>query len=200
MVTLTRKLSDFSLPLTFEDKMSIFQERIYGWYLNVADIVINGEKDTTGKILIEAIPHSAYGVLNIVLPYFEMIAKYQDGYVNIKKRKSSRYFKKGMFSVFPELSKEPKKIVDDLLDMFYKKVRCGLLHSYHTGDKIFITNEIKGAIGIQKNYRLLINPHILVTILKLHFINYIIQLKDVKNSKLRNNFEKKFDSDNSPII
>jgi hypothetical protein len=127
-----------------------------------------------------------------------MIAKYQDGYVNIKKRRSIRYFKRGMLSVFPELSKEPQKIVNDLLDLFYKKVRCGLLHSYHTGDKVIITNEIAGAIGLQKNYTLLVNPHLLVPALKQHFKKYVVQLKDIKNTNLRDNFEKKFDSDNSP--
>lgn len=41
MVTPTRKLSDFTLPLTLESKISIFHERIVGWYLNIAEKNIN---------------------------------------------------------------------------------------------------------------------------------------------------------------
>jgi hypothetical protein len=49
-------------------------------------------------------PHAEYAVLDILMSYFEMIAKYREGY--LRTNKSRIYFKKGVRFVYPELNKK----------------------------------------------------------------------------------------------
>ena len=48
-----------------------------GWKLNIADQIINGGEEQP------AIKHSGYATLDIVFSYFEMIAKYEDGFAKV---------------------------------------------------------------------------------------------------------------------
>ena len=68
--------TDFSWPLSIDDKITVFCDRIYGWQLDIADQIINYRKGSNDEI-IEGLPHAGYAVLHLVLSYFEMIAKYR---------------------------------------------------------------------------------------------------------------------------
>jgi len=191
-VTPKHMLSDFSLPLNLKTKITIFFERIDGWQLNVADKLINGVRDESGKIV--DFSESAYAVLHIVLSFFEMIAKYYHGYTG---NKSKYYFKEGVRLIFPDLKQHPdKQAVDQLLDDLYSGVRCGLYHYSFTSTRVFIRNDICGAIGITRQRKLLINPQILVRHLRGFLQSYVEDLRNVNNNTLRQNFEKRFDFDN----
>ena len=88
-VTPKRRLRDIPKNRTLDDKIDIFYERIYGWKLDIADQLINGKviQNEKGKVIIEGNPQAAYATMDIILSYFEMIPKYQDGYINTKKWK-----------------------------------------------------------------------------------------------------------------
>ncbi len=73
--------SAFTGPLTDEQKIELFADSVRGWQLDVAERLIASD------------PHSGLAVLSIVLSYFEMMAKYRDGYA--AKGKSKEYFSKG---------------------------------------------------------------------------------------------------------
>lgn len=193
-VTPKRMRSDFILPISLDQKITIFFERIDGWQLSIADRIINGIRDEKGKIVSCPLPDSAYAVLSIALSFFEMIAKYESGYIG--KGQSEFYFKKGVRSVFPELKKYPRMLVDDLLDVLYNGVRCGLYHSGFTNLKVFIRNDVKGAIGLTKQKRLIVNPELLVPALRKYLEEYIERLQAFRNAQLRKNFEKRFDFEN----
>ncbi len=188
--------TNFSWPLSIDDKMTIFLDRTDGWQLDIAGQLINGKKGPNGKVITKAIPHSGFAVLHIVLSYFEMIAKYQDGFTG--RAKSEYYFKQGVYSVFPQLKTGPSQIVDSLLDVLYSGGRCSLYHSGITDPRIILTYGIKDpmAFDAQKS-TLVINPHLLPSGLKAHLKDYVKQLRDVNNSVLRENFEKRFDFDAS---
>lgn len=184
--------TDFSWPLSIDDKITIFLDRTNGWQLDIADQCINGRKGPDGKFIAKPIPHSGFAVLLIVLSYFEMIAKYQDGFTG--KGKSEHYFKQGVYSVFPQLKRESSQAVDDLLNVLYSGGRCALYHRGMTDPRIILTADIEFPMFFDaREKRLVINPHRLVPALKNHLEEYGKQLLDTNNSNLRKNFERRFD-------
>lgn len=186
---------DFSVPLSTDDKIRIFTDRTLGWQLDIADCVINGKKASAGVNIIEPIQHSGFAVLFIVTSYFEMIAKYMDGYMS--HNRSKEYFKKGVYSVFPDLTKldnGEKVAVERSLDILYRDVRCSLYHGGLTSQKIVLTGNSPEPIGYNKTSdQLVINPHLLVPNMKKHFGWYVQQLTNKVNTQLRSKFEARFD-------
>jgi hypothetical protein len=189
-VTPRRKFSDIPKNITLDYKIDVFSERINGWKLDIADQLINGKYDEQGRIIAEGNPHAGYAVLDILLSYFEMIAKYQDGYLGTSE--SEHYFKKGIRMVFPDSQTADQNTVEKLLELLYHGTRCGMYHAGVTDTRIFLMGTENPPIFFHKG-KLFINPHKLVVAIKNHFDEYISQLKDVKNSRLRQNFEKRFD-------
>jgi hypothetical protein len=186
-VTPKRKKSDFTFPLSIEDKINIFYERIDGWQLNIADQLAGGVTDRQGRIIDSS--ESAYAVLQVIFSFFEMIAKYHDGYTGMSNKP---YFEKGVKSIFPEMCYYPK-----LMDALYRDVRCGLYHVGYTSPLVFIRNDIPSAIALTNQGRLWINPQILVSKLREYFRSYTKLLKNVTNTQLRRNFEIRFDFDSA---
>jgi hypothetical protein len=192
-VTPKRRLKDLPKDITIESKIDIFYERINGWKLDIADELINGRRTKQeGTTVASGNLHAGYAVLDITLSYFEMIAKYYYGYVD---KSSERYFKKGVRMVFPESKNDKPELVEQLLDTLYSGARCGMYHVGLTDTQIFLTGEGNAALVFRSDGKIVINPHILVRVLKSHFNDYIKQLRDPKNSRLRRNFEKRFDQD-----
>lgn len=182
---------DFSSPLTIDQKIILFEDRVIGWQLGIANQVINGDSISTGRPNENSIHGSGFAVLSIVFSYFEMIAKFSDGYT--EKDKSKEYFNKGVHQVFQELDNYPAIEVTNLLTILYEGVRCGLYHDGMIGSKIILTIDLESAIGYDpQNHLLIINPHRLPIALINHFSTYIKELKDPSNITLRLNFEKKF--------
>lgn len=192
--------TDFPLPHSLDTKITLFEDRVFGWKLDIADLMINGGQEKT------PIRHSGFAVLDIVFSYFEMIAKYEAGFTG---RESEKYFKLGVYSVFPELKNVPPpaptplspvgnvlSLVDAVLDLMYEGVRCGLYHSGITNGKIFLTGEINTPIAFElQNQMLVVNPHLLVPRLKAHLRDYIARLRDINNLDLRTRFETRYDFD-----
>jgi hypothetical protein len=201
-VTPKRRLRDISKNPTLDDKIDIFCERINGWKIDIADQLINGRviQNEKGKVIIEGNPHAAYATLDIILSYFEMMAKYRDGYLNAKEGKSRFYFKKGFCSVFAEeveniKEEKMRSVLDKLLDTLYDGARCGMYHIGLTDTRIFLAGGETPPIKFDSLGRITLNPHKLVKLISIHFNSYIKQLKDYGNTSLRNNFEKRFDFD-----
>src|SRR5437867_2783711 len=110
---------DFPNGLSLDQKIEVFVERVRGWQLQPA------------LEMADKIGHSGFAVLHIVMSYFEAIAKFRDGYCSMYE--SSDYFKKGFIWCFPEINELPIDQRDELLEMLYEKVRCGLYHTGITG-------------------------------------------------------------------
>ena len=199
--------TDFSFPLSLDDKITLFEDRMLGWRLNIADQIINGKKRPDGTEEYPPIQHSGYAALDIVFSYFEMIAKYEDGFADTGKSKD--YFKLGVHAVFPEYvqPKMPtgrlavpvgkvKTLFDEVLDIMYDGIRCGLYHSGTTNGRVVLTGGIEAAIAFNpQTFELYINPHLLVPKLKTHLLDYVGRLKDSKNNALRAKFEARFEFD-----
>lgn len=188
MITPFHARSYFPEVLTLDHKIQIFYERVTGWQLNIADMVINGIMyDFNQSRVTVQIKDSGFAILNILLSYFEMVAKYKAGYCG--KGQSGPYFKEGFKMVFPEFEK-----FSWLPAKMYSNVRCGLYHHGMTEEGIGLMDGDFPPITILKDKRLIINPHALVLRLKEHFQIYMKQLESDKDFRL--NFEKRFDNDN----
>lgn len=171
---------NFPSPMSLDQKIDVFEDRVKGWQLDIA------------QQCADHIHHSGFAVLDIVCSYFEMIAKFQDGFA--ASGKSKKYFKKGVYSVFPSLRNNPSQALDKLLIKLYEDVRCGLYHSGITGRGIALSGDFKYSIEFTSPPDTVnINPHRLVPDLSQHFQSYIDQLRNPKNQDLRKNFESRFD-------
>jgi len=203
-VTPRRRFKDLPKEITLDVKIDVFSERVNGWKLDIADQLINGVKNEKGEVIIEGNPHAGYSVLDIILSYFEMIAKYREGFIGEYRngrfcQNSREYFKKGVRIVFQEeLAQKDPYIVENFLNTLYSGARNGTYHNGFAGTGIFIQGGSSRALVFSSNTKqVIINPHRLVLVLKYHFTDYITQLKDKNNTELRNNFEKKFDKEQS---
>jgi hypothetical protein len=198
--------SDFQYPLGVDDKITIFEDRVLGWKLDIADRVINGRSSPESGEERPPIPHSGYATLDIIFSYFEMIAKYEDGYTQA--RQSEEYFKAGVYSVFPQMKSyqvqgnipgvqgKVVSVIDYVLDLMYDGVRCGLYHSGATNGRVELSAGFQAPLVFDsQNIALGINPHLLVPKLRAHFMDYINRLRDPNNSDLRRKFEARFDFD-----
>ena len=174
------QLSDFPSGLSVDQKIDVFEDRVEGWQLGVA------------QHLLDHYPHSGFAVLSIATSYFEMIAKYRCGYVGTGD--SKRYFKEGVYWVWPPLHQYPTQKANKLLSKLYEEVRCSLYHGGLTGPSIMLTGEAQAPIELSADHqRMVINPHLVVPQLRNHFQMYVSRLRDHAEPELRSTFEARFD-------
>ena len=188
--------SDFEWPLSLEDKITIFLERTSGWQLDVAERCIAGARDAEGREIAAPTPHAGFAVLHIVLSYFEMIAKFHQGFVPEFEwdQRSEPYFKEGVLMVLPALRRESIGLMDEVLDALYEDARCGLYHSGMTERRIVVGEGLPAAMTFTSDdRRLWIDPHLLVQAMKEHLADYGARLRDPANARLREDFERRFD-------
>ena len=175
---------EFPTGLTTDDKVEVFIARVEGWLIGPAMEMIR-----------KGIGYRAFALLAIVTSYFEMIAKYAEGFVG--EGKSGRYFKVGVQMVFPQTAlPDSEKLLDGLRD----RVRNGLYHVGMTKPKVllFDASTIPGSIGYRAEDDLIaIAPDTLVDDLRIHFGAFASQLRDKNNVRLRTNFQARFDFDNT---
>jgi len=106
--------SDFSGPLSFEQKVDLFCEQALGWQLHIADPVANGGTPFGEAAAVSPIRHSGFAVLQICLSYFETIGQY-----TATPSGSRAAFRVGVLSVFPGLAEWEEGAVSEFIDAFY---------------------------------------------------------------------------------
>jgi len=149
-----------------DKKIEIFQDRINGWQLDIAEQYIEN-------------PHSGFAILSIVLSYFEMIGAFNRGDT---KHTGSDEFKDGVCSVFSEFDINRN---GSELGKLYKLCRCGMYHIAMTRVGILLDGHYDKPLHFENN-NWKINPRILLERLKEHFNNeYVNEIKSDPN-KARN--------------
>jgi len=179
MVWISPNFQNVNFPgeMSLDQKIDVFADRVRGWQLDIAQQCAS-------------IPHSGFAVLHIVTSYFEMIAKFKAGYA--QSGGSKRYFKEGIYDVFPDLRNLPQNLQDAVIEKLYEDVRCGLYHGGITGPSIILTGDVKEPIA-GNDSQIIINPRLFVSSIQENFNSYIQKLRDSNNVILRNNFETRFD-------
>lgn len=170
--------TDFPKPWSFQAKVTVFADQVFGWQLDVADDLKTNA-------------HAGFAILSIVLSYFETIGKFEAG---DPARLSRRRFKQGIQSVIgPLATAEQLDIPPELVDALYEDVRCGMYHSSITSEKIVLTSEPRELFQ-WNGILLVINPHQLVDVVRRHFAKYVGRLMsgDPADADVRRKFERVF--------
>ena len=158
-----------------DTKILIFEDRVKEWFLEIGEELKKNNE-------------AGYIILMICMQYIENIIQLKKG--EDSSGKAGQFFKEGLKDLFPNLRQ-------DLVDLTWSSIRCGLFHNGMTGDGIFLNadegNQLEIALfKINNEDKVLINPHKFLDKVKFHFQEYINKLKDNKNTELRDNFEKMF--------
>ncbi|MGO9121739.1 MAG: hypothetical protein ACLQPD_29530 [Desulfomonilaceae bacterium] len=177
-------------------KIKIFEDRVTGWQLSIADTVMNTDWSKE-KNDFHHLQHAGYAVLHIVFSYFEMLGKYMDDYVEDldpdqeEDQKTAYYhFEKGVRYVFDERKWEG---VEKFCRIGWPDGRCALYHRMHAGYSFFIEDRDKVLEGESPD--IVVNPHILAKGLLENFKNYVSLIKDPQSGeqeKLKDSFLYRF--------
>jgi len=171
---------EFAEGWDLDDKVEVFIARVRGWQLDV--IREMEEKEISNREV---------AILVLLIGFFEMIAKYYDGYLG--RGESKHYFKKGLQLVFPDISSREQAFMESL----YSDVRCGLFHVCRPGSNVIIQDSAPGSIGFNDEHgMIMISPSNLFRDISMFFEEFSKALRDPQNIKLRQNFERRFDHDN----
>jgi len=119
----------------------------------------------------------------------ETLQQFIEGVSETPRRKNECYFKKFLISRFKE------DFDDEKAKMFYKQIRCGILHQAETKEssKIKMSHELPIVKFTKKKDGLIINRKKFHEKLKKIIKLYTEELKDTTNELLRKNFRKKMD-------
>jgi hypothetical protein len=183
----TIKKSDLSFPLTIEEKIRIFEDRVLGWQLKI------------GLSCYRTVPDGGFGALYITLSYFELFARYKKGSVDHKKPGAKFRYGFADFAKSTGFASEPEYLT--VRDLLYEGARCGLYHMGMTSKRVFI----EGNRPKMFNYdaplaRLVIDPERLILAMITHFQAYVAALRGPGNTALHRKFVAKFDHDILPQI
>jgi len=171
----------FPRPWTRDAKIALFADRVRGWQIAIAQQVASN------------VVNSGYAVLSILLSYFEMFAKYEDGFVGAGQ--SREYFRRGAQAVLGDFFPRDPTAAAATADHLYEGVRCGLYHVGQTQGQVWLTEALQGRPVMRVNEAITINPQLLVEHVRAHFGTYVAKLLDPSESDLRARFEARFDSD-----
>ncbi|MFO0958239.1 MAG: hypothetical protein U0800_12570 [Isosphaeraceae bacterium] len=155
------------------DKVEIFRDRVTGWQLDIAKEIIR-QIDATGDG--DVIHHAGYAVLSILTNYFEMIWQHIAG--TSSNRRSGDFFAYG----FKDVYKTTPLSHDDIKDIVYHRLRCGMYHDGYTRKGVTIKHNYPQDFEYDRaNDELKVNPHTLVGTLETHFAAYIAKLQPGTN-------------------
>jgi len=159
------------------DMIDVFEDQMLGWLIDPANI-LRGHQ------------HAGFGILAIVLSYFEPIGQFLDG----KAGDSKHQFVKGLRSVFPDLDPD---IPQALFNELYDQVRCGMFHQGLTKAKVLITPAGPYPIEVIHGpdhdvVQIKLVPVNLIDAIHGHLLLYVGKLRNPENVQLRENFERWF--------
>ena len=160
-----------------DDMIDVFEDQMRGWLIDPANQLVPHQ-------------HAGFGILAIVLSYFEPIGQFLEG----KTGKSKTLFTRGLKAVFPDLEKNVSaKIINEL----YDQLRCGMFHHGITKSKVVIAPNGPHSLGVAwgpkgELLQVVVVPRHLMAHLENHLTKYVGDLRDPANKKLRENFEKWF--------
>jgi hypothetical protein len=157
-----------------EDMIDVFEDQMLGWLIEPANRLRDYE-------------HAGFGILAIVLSYFESIGQFLDG----ERKNSRQQFVSGLKAVFPNLDPEiPRSLFVDL----YDQIRCGLFHQGLTKSKVVITRIGENPIEVihgsaHEVIQIRVVPVNLIDAIHRHLVHYVAELRNPVNTSLRQNFE-----------
>jgi len=163
-------------PLTLENCIDVFEDRMNGWMLDWA-VHLNKKE------------HAGFAALHIGLAYFESIAVFIKGKDSNGKSKS--FFKFGFAEVYKaKLDNWSKTIQDEIKDLFYKQGRCGSFHSGIAKKEIGLEDGDLFTVRLS-NARvdsIWVDRYKFIEAISNHLKEYVLKLRNPSETELRLNF------------
>lgn len=158
-VTPISQRKHFTQPnYTLKDKIRIFEERVDGWQLQIAEEILKRIKAKKPKCM----KHAAYALISVVISYFEMI-----GHCIETGTSDTSCFRAGFKAVFDRTT-----LTDTQISKIYRKVRCGMYHVAYTNKGVILDGTYKEVFTVLGD-RIELNPHrIIPAIRALHEIYF----------------------------
>jgi hypothetical protein len=143
-----------------EDMIDVFEDQMRGWLIEPANAL-------------RYYQHAGFGILAIVLSYFEPIGQFLEG------------------------KADDPTIPDTLFHELYDQVRCGIFHQGITKRKVMIRPQgphpievIYGAGHVVTQVEIV--PINLIDSINNHLVRYVADLRNPENQDLRSNFRNWF--------
>jgi len=154
------KLTEFELKIKFtlkneKNKILIYKDRVYGWFLEIADSLRNNRD-------------SGFVILHIATAYIEGNQQLREGKSSVNGSKA--FFIKGVKRIFNKAT-----ISDKLLGDYYSQIRCGLFHDGMTKERVSLSGEYPQPLSYMRGI-ILVNPFLYLEKIKEDFKQYIDEL------------------------
>ena len=155
--------------------IDVFEDQMQGWLFDQANQLKPSQ-------------HAGFGILAIVLSYFEPIGQFLEG----KAGRSEKQFLAGLAAVFPSVDPSvPESVYGEL----YNQLRCGMFHRGITKSKVTITRSGQNPIEVIYSkpdgvvQQITVVPVLLLEESERHLKRYVSALRDPANVQLRQSFE-----------
>lgn len=158
----------------------VYENRVNKWFFDWGKAILKLDNNQ----------NSGFVILQIAISQIEDVEQFRRGELSLDR--SNTFFCDGIKRIFNISDNE-----SEWLKTFYSLFRCGLFHCGITRENVLIENTHKKAIEYDKTSNVFhINPILFLETVIKDFTKYICELKDKTNIKLRDNFEKKWKSEN----
>lgn len=172
---------------SFDDLVDVFKDRMFGWILEPAR-------------QLNKIDCGYYASLNLQMTYFEGIWSYMIGEDSTGRSKS--FFRSAFQDVF-QITGIDNNLLGRVADILYLDARCGFFHEANLRSRVFVAETSRGEILVTlprqadttldiegQIQSLMVNPVRFLCAIENHFIGYVLQLRQLENTVLRDNFYK----------
>ncbi|MCD4783810.1 MAG: hypothetical protein K8T10_08305 [Candidatus Eremiobacteraeota bacterium] len=163
-------------PYDIDDKISIYERQVKGWFLNPATRFIKGK-------------NNGFIVLMICLSYLEGVEQYRRGESSRGRGRSREFFVSALNRIYPN-SHDLNRYDQDRLEDFYRQARCGLFHNGMTESKVIYEYSFPNALNFPDNLTIEVNPKLLLQDIRSDFEDYLRALR--RNGLLRRKFDRMY--------
>jgi hypothetical protein len=169
------KLANFNIDTLID----IFEDQVIGWVIRPAKTLSKHE-------------NGSFAVLHLISSYFESYAMFRRG--EAIQDGSREYFREGLLSVFPEIQDHSIQSINEIVEILYQDLRCGL---YYTKFPMTRVRIIEGFSPIEiytdpdapeKVLSIGIDPQNFLLRIEVHFSGYLHLLRDPAWDDLRARF------------
>jgi hypothetical protein len=168
---------------TTDEKVADFEDAVRTHILDASEALLNHD------------PPFGLAAVRLMAAYFELIAKYKDGFTHVGQ--SKKYFLRGCRDVIerlpPARRRWAQRVEDHQLEAFYELVRCGLYHGAVPSLNVTLGGSMYGLTISENGRQLSIDATSLLGVLRRDFNAYVEKLRDKREQTIRDKFERRWD-------
>lgn len=169
---------------TYEDLVDVFEDRMQNWFLRPVERLLE-------------MPHCQTAAVSLLISYFEGITIYFTG--KDSKNKSFKFFAEGFSKVF-SIKYGDENASSVIARAIYDQVRCGFAHDGLFRDRVSLSDvpskpiivsfpKNDGGLDLSQVESIVINPSELYKSIRIHFEQYMNNLRDGSDETMKERFE-----------